>query len=299
MSFVAIDFETANPCLSSICQIGVVRFDNNSHSEIWHTLVNPEDQFDPANIRVHGITENTVKNAPKFPQAYEAVRDLLQDKVVVHYSPFDKTALTRAVNKHRLQMPECKWLDALRVARMSWPELESHSLKAVAQVLGITFQHHSAYEDARAAGDILLQAIRHTGTALSGWLSQVQSPISSAERASHARRNYPTEDFTRQGNPDGPFAGETIVFTGSLQIPRREAADLAAELGCEVANSVTRKTTLLVVGDQDIRVLAGHKKSSKHRKAEGLIAEGQSIRILGESDFRDLIGREPLFAREF
>ncbi len=76
-----------------------------------------------------------------------------------------------------------------------------------------------------------------------------------------------------------------------MAIPRSEAADLAAAAGCNVGNGVTKKTTLLVVGDQDLRLLAGHEKSSKHRKAEDLIAEGQAIRILGESDFKRLIGR--------
>jgi DNA polymerase-3 subunit epsilon len=40
-----------------------------------------------------------------------------------------------------------------------------------------------------------------------------------------------------------------------------------------------------VVGDQDISRLGGKDKSSKHVKAEELIAKGQKIRILGESDF--------------
>ena len=79
------------------------------------------------------------------------------------------------------------------------------------------------------------------------------------------------------------------MFTGALAIPRREAADVAAEAGCVVADGVTKATTLLVVGDQDIRVLAGQEKSAKHRKAESLIAKGQAIRILGESDFQLLI----------
>ena len=45
---------------------------------------------------------------------------------------------------------------------------------------------------------------------------------------------------------------------------------------------------MLVVGDQDIEKLAGHDKSSKHRKAEQLIAKGQLIRIVGEADFMRL-----------
>ena len=92
-----------------------------------------------------------------------------------------------------------------------------------------------------------------------------------------------------EGNPEGQLYGEVIVFTGALSITRREASQLAADAGCEVGASVKKTTTLLVVGDQDIQRLAGHKKSSKHRKAEQLIAEGQRIRILGESDFLRLV----------
>jgi DNA polymerase-3 subunit epsilon len=98
-------------------------------------------------------------------------------------------------------------------------------------------------------------------------------------------------DHRRIGNPEGPFAGETVVFTGALVITRREAADLAAGAGCDVADGVTKATTLLVVGDQDIRKLAGQEKSSKHRKAEALIAKGQAIRILGESDFQRIVSK--------
>ena len=48
---------------------------------------------------------------------------------------------------------------------------------------------------------------------------------------------------------------------------------------------MTKKTTMLVVGDQDIAKLNGHDKSGKHTKAEALIAGGHPIRIIGETDF--------------
>ena len=59
-------------------------------------------------------------------------------------------------------------------------------------------------------------------------------------------------------------------------------------MGCSVASGVTKTTTLLVVGDQDLDKLGGKDKSSKHIKAEGLIARGQAIRILKESDFMSM-----------
>lgn len=74
-----------------------------------------------------------------------------------------------------------------------------------------------------------------------------------------------------------------------MKISRREAADIAAQAGSEVVPSVNKTTTLLVVGDQDIQKLAGHEKSTMHRKAEALIGKGQNIRILLESDFQKLL----------
>src|SRR5690606_18200064 len=84
--------------------------------------------------------------------------------------------------------------------------------------------------------------------------------------------------ISREGNPEGSLHGEVVAFTGALQIPRREAADLAASAGCEVAPGVTKKTTILVVGDVDVTRLAGHEKSTKHRKAEQLVTQGAPIR---------------------
>jgi DNA polymerase-3 subunit epsilon len=113
-------------------------------------------------------------------------------------------------------------------------------------------------------------------------LQRVERPITD-NRASRWK-----SDYKREGNIEGPLYGEVLVFTGALHIPREHAADIAANLGCQVASSVSKTTTLLVVGDQDITHLAGHSKSSKHRRAEELIAKGVPIRILRESDFQEL-----------
>jgi DNA polymerase-3 subunit epsilon len=147
----------------------------------------------------------------------------------------------------------------------------------VSASIGYNFQHHDALEDAKAAGNILVAAITQTGLDLDAWLTRVRQPI-----------NLDLLRTDREGNPDGALSGEVIVFTGALTMLRREAADIAASIGCDVDDGVTKRTTLLVVGDQDVWRLAGHEKSTKHRKAEKLILAGQPIRILRETDFREL-----------
>ena len=64
---------------------------------------------------------------------------------------------------------------------------------------------------------------------------------------------------------------------------------MAAKVGCDVAASVTKKITMLVVGTQDKSKLNGYEKSSKHRKTEALIEKGVDVQILSERDFSELI----------
>jgi len=279
--FVAIDFETANADLASICQIGAVTFEGGVVREAWGTLVNPEDYFDWINVSIHGIDERKVRKAPTFPHIAGALAARVGGQVVVSHTSFDRVALAQALTKHRLEMISCTWLDSARVARRAWTQFAraGYGLGNVCGTLGIQYQAHDAVEDARAAGEVLLQAMKQTGLDLSGWLARVAQPID-PETA---------KPIAYDGNPDGPLFGEEIVFTGALTLPRREAAALAARAGCDVATGVKKSTTLLVVGDQDVRKLAGHEKSTKHRKAESLIAKGQPIRILRESDFVRLV----------
>ena len=281
MDFVAIDVETANADLASICQIGIVAFENGSVKESWQSLVNPEDYFDGINTSIHRIDQHAVKQAPTFPRVYESVRKWLANAVVATHTPFDRIAVTRVAEKYDLQQIDCTWIDTASVARRAWPEfsLRGYGLANVASKLGVSFVAHNAEEDARAAGEILVHALQETGMAIDEWLVRVRKPI-----------NPSATRIAMDGNPEGHLYGEVVVFTGALTIPRRLASQMAADAGCKVVPSVSGSTTLLVIGDQDIRRLAGQEKSSKQQRAEQLIAQGQAIRILGEGDFRRLVG---------
>ena len=284
MNFIAIDVETANADMASICQIGLAKYENGVLADEWKSYVDPEDYFDGINISIHGIDESTVKGAPTFPKLADTLRSYLENSVMVCHTHFDRVAVNQAAQRYDIIIPKCTWLDSARVARRAWTECawKGYGLYDVCKMLGHEFKHHDALEDAKAAANILLAASCKTGLDIDSWLKRIHQPIDPAAIGSGSAIN-------RDGNPEGALFGEVLVFTGALEISRREAADLAATIGCQVAPSVTKKTTMLVVGDQDIKMPAGHEKSSKHRKAEGLIAKGVSIRILKESDFKELV----------
>lgn len=275
-SFVAIDVETANAFMGSICQIGAVRFEEGREVESISWLVDPLDDFDPLNISIHGINEQIVRGQPCFAERHAELDHFTMGAVTVCHTHFDRVALMQACAAGEHPPLTCRWLDSARVARRAWPEV-AHSgfgLAPLAKRFGFSFRHHDAVEDARVAGLILLRAIADTGREIEDWFTGVEGSLSGLDKP-----------IRRSGDGDGPLVGEKIAFTGALSIPRRLAADRAHQLGAAVEPNVTKETTLLVVGDQDLSKLAGQSKSSKHRKAEQLIANGQPIRIVAESDF--------------
>jgi DNA ligase (NAD+) len=82
------------------------------------------------------------------------------------------------------------------------------------------------------------------------------------------------EIVAAEGNP---FAGKTMVFTGTLETMSRDEAEAQAErLGAKVTKSVSKKTDFVVVGAD-----AG----SKATKAAEL-----GVRTLTEAEWREMAG---------
>ncbi|KQO49950.1 exonuclease domain-containing protein [Methylobacterium sp. Leaf85] len=283
MNFVAIDIETANPDQSSVCAIGLVVFEGGKIVEERHTLVDPEDEFSRHHTRLHGISADYVKGKPTVPEILNDLGSTFGAGTMVHHGPFDRIGFRRAFAKHGHPPWPCRWLDNLMVARRTWFEhagAGGYGLKFLSRHYGIPLvDHHDPVHDARAAGLLFLRASEEAGRSVDDWLVRVREPI-----------GRPRSGVTTSAQVLAEvLANEVIVFTGKLSVERDVAKEEARAAGFDVADNVTKKTTILVVGDQDLRRLAGKAVSGSQLKAEKLVDQGQSIRIVTESDFRDLI----------
>lgn len=252
MNFAALDVETANEDLASICQIGLAEYEDTALVREWKSYVDPEDDFSGLNISIHGIDESVVAGSPTFASLWDSLNAALAGRVVCCHTSFDRASIRRACAKYRLNEPACVWLDTARVARRAWPQFAhgGYGIKNLAEFLKYSFAHHDALEDAKASARILLAAIEATGLDLDGWLKRTEQPLDLSV--------VPAGAISLEGNPEGALFGEVVVFTGTLGLTRREAADMAAQSGCTIRPDVTKNTTILVVGNQDIKRLAGH-----------------------------------------
>ncbi len=295
--FIALDVETANENYWSICQVGLAFFRDRQIVDTWGTLVNPETYFNDFNIGIHGITESQVSDAPCLNDMLDIVNQKVGNSIVAHHMPFDRLAFSQCAVRVNHPKPECRWVDTARIARRTWQEVSQrgYGLANLVNILEIQLDHHhDAVEDARAAGFILVKAAEQKNVPFEKWISQYFEYCGCGTSNSNSRLPSATDqDFRKLANsepdPSGPLYGEVVVFTGELSISRMEAAQIAYKMGCNIDMKVNRNTTLLVVGDQDLKRLAGYQKSTKHRMAEDLRSKGQQIRIIGEDDFMAMI----------
>ena len=73
---------------------------------------------------------------------------------------------------------------------------------------------------------------------------------------------------------------------------RNEASKIVIKLGGIIGSSVTKKTDILITGIKGREYLDDMYKSTKLKKAESLINNGQNIEILTEEEFLSIAIKE-------
>ena len=298
-SYVALDVETANSFRGSICSIGLVKFQNGKVVDSFYSLINPEEDFDYRNINIHGITQKDILNSPIFPEIRQRIIDFIGTNIVVsHFAQFDIGALKDAYLKYNLDFDDVKFVCSYRLAKIALPGLINYKLKTLTKELNIKLEHHNALSDAKASGLILgyllsansysdidefLYNYHYNKTGLHG-----QYGFNRQLKGDYKSNliYQPTEEEKALMNPDHYFYGLYFCFTGKLErMTRKEANTMVALTGGIPEKSVTKNTNILVVGEQDWRVVGESGLSSKMKKAQSLLENGQNIEIMTEDDF--------------
>lgn len=301
-SFVAIDFETATSERDSACAVGVVVFEHGSPTDTLSLLIRPPgNRYDGFNTMIHGIGPSDTRRSPGFPEVWEQVAQMLDGHLVIaHNTAFDLSVLRRSAEHHGYVPDPFSFACTYRIARSAMPDATSWSLDVLADDFGIPLSHHDPLSDAHAAGLLWLALPERFGTTHSDLLDSLgyrlgycrldgYKPFSNAAASSSgSSKSFSAKDFTPNGEPDpeGLLFSKRIVFTGTLEsMPRREAFQSAVGSGAEPSQSVSKRTNYLVVGATDLRQVGETGRSSKHRKALTLAAEGSPVEIIDEDQF--------------
>jgi len=164
MNFVSIDFETANASRSSICSVGIVEYAGGEIINEYYQLVKPqENYFHPINTSIHGITYEDVKYKKEFITLWPEIKSMLENKLVLaHNAAFDMSCLRSVLDENDTLYPTIQYNCTVNISKKVWPGLPNYKLNNLSQQLGLHLNHHNALDDARACGNILLQAVKYS-----------------------------------------------------------------------------------------------------------------------------------------
>ncbi|MBS5582786.1 MAG: 3'-5' exoribonuclease [Megasphaera sp.] len=290
-NYIVLDLETTgyNPHFDEIIEVACIRYSGSEKIDSFHSYVQPTPYGDDSIhyvddfiTKLTGITDDMLVTAPKFKDIANELYDYLGDSVIIgHNVNFDINFLY----DNFLKCLGCEfkndYLDTMRLSRIALPDLPHHRLKDLKEYFSIDGVQHRALNDCQI-----------THTVLSKLLDYIQENNVDLERYLHPKRfdlTSLTGDVTLN-DPSNPLYGKHCVFTGKLQrFVRKDAAQIVCNIGGCCDNSVTKKTNFLIIGGLDDIPLVKDGKSTKMKKAEKLILDGQDLKILSESTFYDLI----------
>ncbi len=162
--FVVVDVETTGaktpPC--RITEIGAYRVSQGRIVAEFQTLVNPETLIPPFIVNLTGITNQMVKNAPRFEDVAPLWLDFAGDAVLVaHNAQFDvrflNHELARVFPGRRMANSN---LCTVVLSRRIFPGLLNYRLQTVAEHFQIQIiNRHRAASDALATAEIFLHML--------------------------------------------------------------------------------------------------------------------------------------------
>lgn len=295
--YVVIDVETTG--LSTDCdeiiEFSGIHILNDQIVNRFSSLVKPSFPVWDEITELTGITNEMLADAPSFCDVIPQILDFLGNHLIVgHNVNFDINFLYDSIFEETGMPLSNDYIDTLRISRKLYPELAHHRLCDI-------IEHFSLPADAslhRAEPDVM-----YTYQCFCRMHDDVTKTFESEEsfaalfKNKYTYKKYCDARFisaqTDEFDPSHPIYGKVCVFTGVLEkLSRHEAMQLVANLGGTCANSVTKKTNYLILGNNDYCTTIKDGKSTKQKKAEEYLLKGCDIQILPEDSFYEIVFEE-------
>ena len=156
--YVAFDVETPNRYNSRMSAIGISVVEDGRIVREFYSLVDPEQHFDWFNSQLTGINEETVFDAPSFPELWPEIEPLLSSGVLAaHNASFDIGVLRKCLESYEIAWkPYVRGVCTVTMGRSLLPGI-SHKLNDLCEHYGICLNHHRADSDSHACAEILIR----------------------------------------------------------------------------------------------------------------------------------------------
>lgn len=287
--YTVIDLETTglDPRYDEVIEIGAIKVRNYQEIDRFQTLIKPNMDISQFITDITGITNKMVSTAPIIDEVLPSLLDFVDKDIILgHNVHFDINFLYDILlNKLDYKFSN-DLVDLLRLARRVYPDFKNHKLKTVATNLGVDVSgSHRSMKDCEITHNCFIKLGEYVDTKNIDMHS-----LFATKNSSKSLNLNDIKATTHKFDKDHILFNKNCVFTGKLEkMIRKEAAQLVVDLGGKCQNGVTKTTNFLILGNFDYNATIKDGKSSKLKKAEKLILNGQDLLIISEDVFYDLL----------
>ena len=139
--------------------------------KVFHKLINPEKKISPEAFKVHGFSNDFLKDKQKFKEIVEELLDFINGKkLIIHNAPFDVGFLNnelKKLNKKTLDLKKIE--DTLSLARSKFPS-SSNSLDNLCKRFNIDISRrtkHNALLDCELLREVYINLVGQKEPSLS------------------------------------------------------------------------------------------------------------------------------------
>ena len=165
-AIVAFDTETsgAYPIESEIIELGAVKWQNGQIIDRFQVLLKPSKELTPDNIRIHGITNEMVKDSPQMSTQILNFCSFIDNSVLLaHHAPFDLGFLSIEIEKSSLQFPNTFNFCSSLLSR-ALLTTTNHKLQTLIKELELVGgEAHRAFDDAYACLQVFFKCTEKLG----------------------------------------------------------------------------------------------------------------------------------------
>ncbi len=162
--YVVFDLETTGSSASKggITELGAVKVFRGQVVEEFSTLLNPGRPIEPFVVRLTGITDNMVADAPDAAEVMPRFEEFVEGSILVgHNVHFDCSFVAAARESLGLAPLPNPVLDTLRLSRFLVPGLGKYRLSSLVTHFGVrSMPNHRALSDAAATAEVFLKLLK-------------------------------------------------------------------------------------------------------------------------------------------
>jgi len=286
--YTVIDIETTGLSTEydEIIEIGALKIKDGQVIDSYSQLVKPKYRIDEFITKLTGITNEMVADKPKFIDIGMDFVNFIGNSILLGQNVnFDINFLYDRIYRDLNMHLENDFVDILRFSRKLFPELKNRKLKTVAKHLNIeSITSHRAIADCEVTYKCYEEQLKIIKN------METTPELLFKKKHSHTLDAKDIVATTNQFDQNHILYNSVCAFTGKLEkMPRKEAMQLVVNIGGKCGNSLTKSTNFLIVGNFDYWSGIKNGKSSKQKKAEKYILEGQDLKVIPEDVFYDMV----------